>query len=99
MFQACPNFIGSWERIDYNIEVNYVEPEVLLELIEYKVILPILCYRFEEEVIALEFNETHYRVKRLRLNNGEIDEDILEAFPPTKLQDAVHYLVHTVSAK
>ncbi|MBL4952037.1 hypothetical protein JK635_07415 [Neobacillus sp. YIM B02564] len=97
MFEALPFEIGGFSRADYNTEVNYEDPEVLLEFIEYSVVLPVVGYRKGTVVFAVEFNQTQFVLKKIENKIEGLEEIILATFPAAKLKDALHHLVHVVT--
>ncbi|MFT9488296.1 MAG: hypothetical protein ACH0QD_13160 [Tepidibacillus sp.] len=98
IFAELPTMINQFERIDINTNVNFEDPEVLLELIEYEVLFPVLSYGHGDVIYALEFHATKWIiVKRLNYKDiKNIQEEHLQYFAPNKVKEALAFLQEEV---
>ncbi|MFE8701194.1 hypothetical protein ACFYKX_11365 [Cytobacillus sp. FJAT-54145] len=94
LFSVCPPQIHDYLLQEMNTQVPFKDPEALVELVEYQVILPILAYQKGTRAYGLTFFEREFRVCLVDVvAEGKVEEKILETFKLTQVEEARDFLV------
>jgi len=111
MFHDLPSAIGDFQLQNLNTGPDFTNAEVLLELVEHRVVLPIVAYsrlkRPLAEHFVLKFNQTQFAVERVLFDlskkmeeEGRIQaQETVRAYPITAVAEAVEGLAQIVIAQ
>lgn len=94
--ETCPANVNEFTYVGYNDYLNLRDAEVLVELVENQVILPVVGYRQGPVVYALTFHEDVLHIERVEISPTEIIAEVQQTFRISEIEHALDHLLHMV---
>lgn len=102
IFHWCPDQIGEFKQIDYNMHLNYFDEETLKQLDEDSESTPIVVYLGEQLGFVVEYKKRLFYLKKVEVDDDEnIQESIILKHPfiNKTLSTLLHYVHKTAKQR